>query len=340
MKVLDLFSGIGGFSLGLEACGMETVAFCEADENARKVLRKNWPSVPIFPDVKQLSKEVLDDAGLKDIRLICGGYPCQPFSVAGKRGGSEDDRHLWPEMFRIIKEVRPDWVIGENVVGHVSMGIDEVLTDLESEGYTATPFIIPACAVDAPHRRDRVWIIAHADSDSESKHSFNEEQGRRQLVGHATRERFTEGGEPVERTGSQDFTNESDTNTWREFSGSSTPLAYTYARLRYGAVNEIQARRDSAYFSCENVANPESERVQRGRADRQQESLAHAQQKISLRSSAGGRGHHWPAEPSIRRVAHGVPNRSHRLKQLGNAVVPQLVAAIGHCIIQVEQASR
>ena len=155
MKVLDLFSGIGGFSLGLEAAGFETAAFCEYDQEAQKVLRKNWPDVPIFSDVRTLTKQELQDNGIQNIGLICGGYPCQPFSLAGERRGAEDDRHLWPEMFRLVKELRPTWVIGENVAGHINMGLDEVLADLETEGYTARTFVIPACAVDAHHRRDQ-----------------------------------------------------------------------------------------------------------------------------------------------------------------------------------------
>lgn len=157
MRVLDLFSGIGGFSLGLERAGMQTVAFCEIEEFCRKVLKKHWPDVPIFEDVRKLRG---DDLGTID--LICGGYPCQPFSLAGERRGQDDDRHLWPEMFRLLQETNARWLIGENVNGHISMGLDQVLSDLESENYEAQPIVIPACAIDAPHQRDRVWIIAHA----------------------------------------------------------------------------------------------------------------------------------------------------------------------------------
>jgi len=167
LKVLDLFSGIGGFSLGLERTGgFETVAFCEIEEYPRRVLAKHWPDVPCYADVRELSFERLETDGLGRIDCVVGGYPCQPFSQAGKRRGQEDDRHLWPEMYRIVASVRPRWVIAENVAGHISMGLDEVLSDLESEGYTAWPLVIPACAVDAPHRRDRVWIVAHAGRDT------------------------------------------------------------------------------------------------------------------------------------------------------------------------------
>ena len=156
MRVLDLFSGIGGFSLGLERAGMETVAFCEIDPFCRKVLKKHWPDVPIFEDIKTLRG---DEVGSVDV--VCGGFPCQPFSCAGLRQGKEDDRFLWPEMFRIIRETRPTWVIGENVAGFIGMEFDNCAADLEAEGYEVQAFIIPACAVNAPHRRDRVWIVAN-----------------------------------------------------------------------------------------------------------------------------------------------------------------------------------
>ena len=162
MRVLDLFSGIGGFSLGLERAGMTTVAFCEIEEFQRKILKKHWPDVPIHHDIRQLKTWGWERGS---IDVICGGYPCQPFSTAGKRRGREDDRHLWPEYLRLIRELHPRWVIGENVAGHISMGLDEMLSDLENEGYTTQTFVIPACAVDALHRRDRIWIVAHANSE-------------------------------------------------------------------------------------------------------------------------------------------------------------------------------
>lgn len=161
-NVLDLFSGIGGFSLGLERAGMKTVAFCEIEPFCQQVLAHHWPHTPIYDDIKQLTARRLHHDHIPSIDLICGGYPCQPFSVAGKQRGHNDPRHLWPEMYRLIREIRPRWVICENVAGHVELGLDTVLADLDDAGYTATPFIIPACAVGAPHRRDRIWIVAHA----------------------------------------------------------------------------------------------------------------------------------------------------------------------------------
>ena len=161
LKVLDLFSGIGGFSLGLERTGgFETVAFCEIEPFCQKVLRKHWPNVPIFEDVR---KSKGGDIGRVDV--ICGGYPCQPFSLAGKREGEGDDRHLWPEVRRLLQETGASWFLGENVIGHVSLGLDSVLSDLEALGYTWQAFVIPACAVGARHRRDRVWIVANSERD-------------------------------------------------------------------------------------------------------------------------------------------------------------------------------
>ena len=165
LRVLDLFAGIGGFSLGLEMTGgFETVAFCEIEKYPQEILKKNFPDVPIYEDIKELSADRLDRDGIGRIDVITGGYPCQPFSVAGQQKGEADDRHLWPFMLEIIAQVRPSWVICENVSGHIALGLDQVLFDLENEGYATRTFIIPACSVDAPHRRDRLWIVAHADT--------------------------------------------------------------------------------------------------------------------------------------------------------------------------------
>lgn len=171
MRLLDLFSGIGGFSLAARWAGLDTVQFVEYDSYCQKVLNKNFPGVPIHGDIKTFKGQ----PGSADI--ISGGFPCQPFSVAGQRRGAEDDRALWPEMFRIIKEVRPTWVVGENVTGIVNMELDNVLSDLEGEGYETQTFIIPACAVDAKHRRNRVWIVAHSDG-VRRKRECGEEQKR------------------------------------------------------------------------------------------------------------------------------------------------------------------
>ena len=164
-KHLDLFSGIGGFSLGLEATGaFETVAFCDYDQYCQKVLRKHWPWVTIYDDVKELNSERLSANGHTEVDIITGGYPCQPFSIAGRQKGEQDPRHVWPEMFRLVKELRPTWVIGENVSGHIKLGLDTVLENLESEGYATRAFSISASSIGANHQRERVWIIAHSNS--------------------------------------------------------------------------------------------------------------------------------------------------------------------------------
>jgi len=162
VRVLDLCSGIGGFSLGLERAGMKTVAFCEIEPYPQAVLRKHWPEVPIYDDIKKLTAARLAADGITGVDVVTGGIPCQPFSVAGKQRGKEDNRHLWPEMLRIVQEFDPTWVIVENVVGFVSMALDDVCFDLEAASYEVQSFVIPACATDAPQRRDRVWIVAHS----------------------------------------------------------------------------------------------------------------------------------------------------------------------------------
>lgn len=177
---LDLFSGIGGFALAAQWAGFETVAFCEIEDFPRKVLEKNFPCVPIHRDIRDL-----DGTNYAGIELITGGYPCQPFSSIGAQKGKDDPRHLWPEMLRIIKQARPTWVVAENVARHVTNGLDTVLHDLESEGYAARPIIIPACAVGAPHQRDRLWVVANAES--KRKHGTVAERGRTEAENEGSR---------------------------------------------------------------------------------------------------------------------------------------------------------
>ena len=152
---LDLFSGIGGFALAAGWAGFETVGFCDNEPYAQAVIKKHWPEVPIHGDIK-----ALDGTAYRGVTLLTGGFPCQPFSNAGKRRGKDDDRYLWPQMLRVIQEARPAWIVGENVVGIIGLALDQVCSDLEAEGYEVEPIIIPACGVDAQHRRNRVWVVA------------------------------------------------------------------------------------------------------------------------------------------------------------------------------------
>ena len=170
LKVLDLFSGIGGFSLGLESTGhFETVAFCEKDQFCQKVLKKHWSNIPIIDDVRRINgKEIKAD-------VVTGGFPCQPFSVAGKRKGTDDDRYLWDETIRVVRECKPKYFIGENVEGLINiqqgMVLRQVQTDLEKEGFEVQCLIIPASGIGAWHQRKRIWIIGCDVSNSRSRNA-------------------------------------------------------------------------------------------------------------------------------------------------------------------------
>ena len=164
LSVLDTFSGIGGFSYGLEMLcgGYKTVAFCEVDEYCRKVLAKHWPDVPCYGDIKEVTVERLREDGLMPIDLVCGGFPCQDISVAGKGAGIQGERSgLWAELCRLIGEIRPRWAVMENVSALLGRGLGTVLGDLAAIGYDAEWHCIPASCVGAPHHRDRVWIVAN-----------------------------------------------------------------------------------------------------------------------------------------------------------------------------------
>jgi len=183
MRHVDLCSGIGGFSLGFEWAGLSSpVLFCDVEPWCRQVLSKHWPDVPVACDVKELASD--PNRNVPDCDILTAGYPCQPFSLAGKRGGEEDPRHIWPYILRIVASKRPSWCVFENVYGHLTLGLDQVLLDLEAESYATRPFIVPACGVDAPHKRDRIWIIAKNMADTEIMHgdvcAQHSEQSERQ----------------------------------------------------------------------------------------------------------------------------------------------------------------
>ena len=348
LKVLDLFSGIGGFSLGLERTGgFKTVAFCEIEDYPRKVLAKHWPDVPIHRDVRELDGN--DYAGRTD--LICGGYPCQPFSHAGKRKGEEDDRHLWPEVKRLVATIRPTWCLFENVAGHISMGLDQVLSDLEGEGYTSQAVVIPACAVDAPHRRDRVWIVAR------NTNSINVGAKRRVQRHGIDPDRICYGESPptnadsncIQRSANKRKPNaksdgrdniarvcEDVSNTQNEgFAGRDRQQRNDDGSGRRRFFNEERSRADDG---VKDVADP----ISNGRQGKRQDGR--------FKGSAGlcsGTGRDkikdirsaetiWLPEPPVGRVAHGIPRRVDRLKGLGNAIVPQVVTMLGNAILEAE----
>jgi len=177
MKHIGLFEGIGGFSLAAEWAGWETIAWCEINPFCQKVLSYHFPKAKQHHDIKTTDFTIY--RGQCDI--LTGGFPCQPYSLAGKRKGKEDDRHLWPEMLRAVREIQPTWIVGENVFGLVNWDggvvFNEVQTDLEAEGYEVQPYILPACAVNAPHRRDRVWFVAKNTRSNGCRDGKHEKQG-------------------------------------------------------------------------------------------------------------------------------------------------------------------
>lgn len=195
----SLFTGIGGLDLAAEWAGFQTVGQCEWADYPTKVLEKHWPDVPRWRDIRSVTKQSVNDRGLRAVTVVSGGFPCQPFSTAGSRKGDKDDRYLWPEMLRVISELQPTWVVGENVAGIVSMAqsgceikmetetavlkdfemvLETIRLDLDRIGYESQPILIPACAVGARHRRDRIFILGHSKYDgtsaSENRRSVGE----------------------------------------------------------------------------------------------------------------------------------------------------------------------
>lgn len=276
MNVLDLFSGIGGFSLGLERAGMKTVAFCEVDKKCQQVLKKHWPGVPIFDDVTTLKGADIEET----VDVICGGFPCQDISLAGKGAGLEGKRSgLWSEFKRLIEEIKPKYAIIENVSALRSRGLDQVLREISEIGYDAEWYCITASSVGAPHRRDRIWILAYPNSA-----------------------RRRESNQEMERGSSK----QSDS---------------------------------SSVQSSQDVSNTNVTRLERwlsdGIASSQgwEESSDGCTTERSVRWRRGRNGE-WTSEPSVGRVVDGFPGRVDRLKQLGNAVVPQIPELIGRAICQ------
>lgn len=259
MKFGSLFSGIGGFDLGFEWAGMECAWQVEIDDFATKVLERHWPDVPKYRDIKDCGKH-----NLQPVDLICGGFPCQPHSLAGKRKGSNDTRDLWAEFARIIRELRPRFVVAENVPGLLSSEsgrfFGRVLSDLAACGYDAEWQCIPASAFGAPHRRDRVWLVAYSNSIWQSQQEGNQQNQRGWIV-----------------------------NSGKEAANTNSARCQGYWQGPF--------------------RGPEK-------------------QSMSSFSSW------WKVEPNVGRVVVGLPNRSHRLRCLGNAVVPQIVEWLGRNIMK------
>ena len=293
MKELDLFSGIGGFSLGLEEAGFETIAFCEIEKFPKKVLAKNWPNIPIASDVTKLTYQdgVLYDDGKEiyrgSIDVICGGFPCQDISVAGNQKGIEEGTRsgLWSECARLLREVRPKYAIFENVTallsGEQGRWFQRVLFDISEVGYDAEWHCIPASELGAHHHRDRVWIVAYPESIR------------------------------------------------------SRECGYSYSKKRGGGSEDAQLNN-----SCADVSN--TERVRQSRQGQHEQRI----NKKAIEDWKASRLKHdskdgewsWLSEPCVDRVVNGLPDQSHRIKALGNAVVPQIPEIIGKAIMEYENA--
>ena len=304
LTVGSLFSGIGGLDLGLERAGMNVIWQSEIDPYACRVLKKHWPEVPNHGDIKQI-----DWSRVERPAVICGGYPCQPFSTAGNRKGEEDPRHLWPWVRQAISELRPRYAILENVRGHLSLGGTTVIANLAAIGYDAEWRIVSAASVGAAHRRDRIIIVAYPDNTGSRAHRHDTD-----------RERSTE-------------KQEREDITQRGISGRGADVAYPN-----GTPGQQQCKREIQEPNIgrrgTNVANTQSS-VKRN-------SESHGVCTVYGQATELGKqgwdsrsiSSWWETEPDVGRVADGIPNRVDRLRGLGNAVVPQVAEIIGRLVVE------
>ena len=310
---LSLFSGIGGLDLAAEAAGFTTIGQCEWADYPTRVLEKHWPNVPRWRDIRTLTGESFyDKTGLRTADVISGGFPCQPFSVAGKQKGKGDDRYLWPEMLRVIRELSPRWVVGENVPGILRIAAADVVSDLERAGFDVVVFDFEAAAVGAPHRRERIVFLANAKG-----------------VGCA----YGDDGENAREANRKinPSTNESILRRKRIDS---------YSSIARGGELSIQQRRSPKADVdidglCKIMADAESAERDRREQSNEQTGRCRLADRGAGWSIDGGV--QWAVEPDVGRVAHGIPDRVDRLKCLGNAVVPQQFYPFFATIATIEQ---
>jgi len=310
MTVGSLFSGIGGFDLGLERAGHEILWQVEWDSYCQKVLAKHWPDIPCHGDIHEVGKH-----NLEKVDIICGGFPCQPVSVAGKRKGQDDDRWLWPEFGRIICELRPKYVLVENVPGLLVRGMGDVLGDLSEFGYDAEWGIVSAASVGAPHLRKRIFIIAHANSTT------SRGRGVPGDVGDKGRKASKNGGTCLQSKDREAYS--------CDFESSSEDVADTSV-IRLQKHGLLQPK--EFIESGKEVAHAQRKRPTPG----EHEGRPRCEKGVSQGCGVGVGSEWWKTEPNVGRVADGVPNRVDRLKGLGNAIVPQVVEYIGRRVQQME----
>jgi DNA (cytosine-5)-methyltransferase 1 len=310
LTVGSLFSGIGGIDLGLERAGHRVLWQSEIDNYACRVLKKHWPEIPNLGDVKKINW-----SEVPNVDIIAGGYPCQPFSTAGKRKGKEDPRHLWPYVLDAIRTIRPRYALMENVRGHLTLGFGDVLADLAGCGYSAEWQIISAASVGAPHRRDRLFFVAYPDGERSHRTEVNSTEGRQSaLVDVAGR------GEAVaysEIFGGDGRRNQSDSET---ASGRSALQSKTRGSGGIMAETPRQSRK-----SRRNTWHGQSGK---------HGSSSDAAGDNGFGSRATDDFGEWQTEPGMGRVAHGIPARVDKLRGLGNAVVPQVAELVGRLISQ------
>lgn len=295
----SLFSGIGGFDLAAHWMGWENVFQVEKDEWCRKVLANNFPETKRYEDIKEFNAKKYEGT----IDVISGGFPCQPFSVAGKQKGKDDDRYLWEEMLRVIRDVKPSFVVGENVTGIIGMALDTVLSDLEAEGYTTETFIIPACGKNAWHRRDRVWITAYKNSNS-----FR-------CNGSIGKEKSNFGGFGKSGAGNNE-------RLHRE-----QIFSHSNGKRKSQSKRIDENKRQWISNSSEITSNTNN-----SNSKEQRKPFSNEKKFFAPRCDSW-----WEAEPGMGRVVDGLPNRVDRLKGLGNAIVPQIAFEIFSAIGNVVQ---
>jgi len=369
IKHLDFCSGIGGWAIAFRELGINTIAFCEIEKYPRQVLQKNFPNIPIFNDLKELTYEdIKKRTGVDGIDILTCSYPCQPFSVAGKQKGEEDPRHLWPDTFRLVQECRPTWFVGENVSGHIKLGLDTVLQDLASEGYDTRTFIIPASSVGAWHKRERLWVIGYkavSDTDNSrdraSRHKADQEQpqtdqgwqkqSQLEFGGHSENVSDTESLRLRGRSGQEcrspqwQFLQEEQEGreVWREVEGRSTPygedVPNTSSEGLQGlnakpSINESQLGQSTDYDDATRTVSDTSS----GRLEE------HGYSKTEDAFQFTAQENWWQTQSELCGVPDGISyeldkSRVGRIKGLGNAIVPQIAWFIGHAIITAEKKS-